>query len=295
MKNFEFLHNVTIGQYLPTGSVIHRLHPAVKMLAAGLLVTATIIVTGVSSLFFALAATLAGMIIARIPFAYAVRGIRPALPILVFVAILQILFTGHGFGGLDGGVVFWKTRFITISSISFFAAGITALRLVVLILIISFFTLCTDVKELSHGTERLLKPFERIRIPAHELSMIITVTMRFLPILSDEAESLIKAQASRGADFGKGKMGLFKRVYRMLPLFVPLLINSLRRAENLVLAMESRCYTGGKGRTHLVRFKIRRADVLAILSVCVVAAIIIISNFGRVDTAVKEWIVSFIR
>ena len=279
MKNFEFLHNVTIGQYLPTGSAVHRAHPAVKMVGAGLLILAVIISSSLTSMFLALTATLAGMKYARIPFTYALRGIRPAAPIIVFVALLQVLFATQG----DGGKVLWESRIIAITSRDFLVASVTALRLVVLILIISFFTLCTDVKELTHGTEGLLKPLERIGFPVHEFSMIITVTLRFLPILSEEAENLIKAQASRGADFGKGKMGFFKRVYRMLPLFVPLLIVSLRRAENLGLAMEARCYTGGKGRTQLVRFYVKRSDIAGLIATCAAAAAILAVHFSRLD------------
>ena len=284
MKNFEFLHNVTIGQYLPTCSVIHRSHPAVKMLSACLLGTAVIISGSLSALCFSLVAVIIGMKTAKIPFRYALRGIRPAIPIIIFVALLQVLFATQG----DGGTVYWESRVIAITSRDFLVAGVTALRLVVLILIISFFTLCTDVKELTHGTERLLKPLERVRFPVHELSMIITVTLRFLPILSDEAENLIKAQASRGADFGKGKMGVFKRVYRMLPLIVPLLIVSLRRAENLALAMEARCYTGGKGRTQLVRFHVRRSDIAGLIVVGIVAAAIFVIHFSRFDQMIWE-------
>lgn len=284
MKNFEFLHNITIGQYLPTGSAIHRSHPAAKMFSAGLLVMAVIISGSVSSLLFAFGLIITGMKIAKIPFKYALRGIRPALPIIILVVLLQVLFASQG----DGGTVYWESRIIAITSRDFLVAGVTALRLVVLILTISFFTLCTDIKELTHGTERLLKPLERFRFPVHELSMIITVTLRFLPILSDEAESLIKAQASRGADFGKGRMGFFKRVYRMLPLFVPLLITSLHRAENLAMAMEARCYTGGKGRTQLVRFYIRRTDIAGVITVCIAAAVIVVFHFSRLDFIIWE-------
>jgi energy-coupling factor transport system permease protein len=256
------------------------------MLGAGMLVMAVIISASLSSLSFALIVTLIGMKLARIPFIYALRGIRPAIPIIVFVALLQVLFASQG----DAGTVYWESRLISITTGDFLVAGVTALRLVVLILIISFFTLCTDVKELTHGTERLLKPLERIRFPVHEFSMIITVTLRFLPILSDEAENLIKAQASRGADFGKGRMGFFKRVYRMLPLFVPLLIASLHRAENLALAMEARCYTGGEGRTQLVRFHIRRFDIAGLITTCVISAAVLAIHFSRLDATIWAWL-----
>ena len=283
MKNFEFLHNITIGQYLPTGSAIHRIHPAVKMAAAGLLVTVSVIAASLSSLSFALIIALAAMWLARIPFRYALRGIRPAVPVIVLIALLQILFVSRG----DPGAVVWEWRFMVITTGNFLFAAVTVLRLIVLILILSLFTFCTDIKELTHGTERLLAPLARIGFPAHELSMIITIALRFLPILSVEAENLIKAQVSRGADFGKGRMGFFKRVYRMLPLFVPLLILSLRRAESLALAMEARCYTGGKGRTRLVRFHIRGADIAALITSCVAAAAVLAIHYSRLDAVIE--------
>lgn len=286
MKNFEFLHNVTIGQYLPTGSVIHSTHPSVKMLAAGLLVGTAVVTTDLIPLGVFFLAIIAAFKIARIPIRYALRGVRPAIPIIIFIAILQVLFSSQG----DTGRVFWESRLIAITTGDFLIAAITALRLVALILVISLFTLCTDIKELTHGTEQLLLPFTKLRFPAHEFSMIITVTLRFLPLLSEEAENLIKAQSSRGADFGKGRMGFFKRLYRMLPLFVPLLVSSLRRAENLALAMEARCYTGGAGRTRLVRFSIRKTDIVGLITACLFTAAILSINFARLDDRIWAWL-----
>lgn len=283
MKGFEFLHNITIGQYLPTGSVIHRLHPATKMLAATLLVTALIISGTASGLVFMLLMTGAGLAVARIPLRYAARGLRPAVPIIVLVALLQVLFVSQS----DAGPVLWEWWIIAITPASFLLAGITVLRLAALVLVISFFTLCTGSRELTHGTERLLRPLGRIGFPAHEFAMVVTVALRFLPILSLEAEHLVKAQASRGADFGRGRMGLFKRLYRMMPLLVPLFIGSLRRGERLVLAMEARCYTGGEGRTQLIRFRAGRADAVAIVVVSAVAALLLVMHFGRLDGVIR--------
>ena len=282
MKDFEFLHNITIGQYLPTGSVIHRLHPATKMLAAGLLVTALIISATVSGLLLVLVLTGVGLKIGRIPIGYAARGIRSAVPIIVLVAVLQILFAT----GNDSGRVLWEGWIIKLTTRDFLVAGTTALRLVVLVLIITFFTLCTASKELTHGSERLLRPLTRIGFPAHELAMVIAVALRFLPILSVQAEHLVKAQASRGADFGKGRMGLFKRLYRMMPLLVPLFIASLRRGETLVLAMEARCYNGGKDRTQLMRFQAGRADVIAICATSLVVGLLLTMHYSRLDEVI---------
>lgn len=279
MKDFEFLHNITIGQYLPTGSFVHRLHPTSKMIMAGLCVGAAIVSGSVSGFTLVFVLLLAAVRIARIPVLYVLRGLRPAVPIIVFVAVLQILFAS----GSDGGAEIWSGWIIRITTRDFLVAGITAFRLVIIILLISLFTFCTSSKELTHGTEGLLRPLARIGFPAHELALVLTIALRFLPLLAVEAEHLVKAQVSRGADFGRGRMGLFKRVYRMLPLFVPLFLASLRRGENLALAMEARCYTGGGGRTQLVRFRFHPSDGLAIAAVIAVNAAELAMHFCRLD------------
>lgn len=282
MKGFEFLHNITVGQYLPRDSVVHRLHPATKMLSAALLVTALIISASLTGLVVTLFALLAGFAVAQISVAYAIRGLKPAIPILVLIAVLQILFVSGG----ESEHVIWQAWIIRITPRSFLIAGLTALRLVVLILVITLFTLCTSSRELTHGTERLLRPLSRIGFPAHELSMVVTIALRFLPILAEEAEHLVKAQVSRGADFGRGRSGLFKRLFRMMPLLVPLFIASLRRGEVLAQAMAARCYSGSAGRSQLVRFERGRADLFAYGGTAVLCAAILVSHFARLDMRV---------
>jgi len=280
LRNTEFLRNVTIGQYLPTDSPVHRLHPTTKMLMGGFCVVAAIISGSLGGFVIMVLAVTAALRLARIPLLYAYRGLRPAVPIIVLVAALQILFASQS----DGGAVLWSGWIITITAGDFLVAATMAVRLVVLILIISFFTFCTSAKELTHGTEQLLRPLGRIGFPAHELALVLTIALRFLPLLAMEAERLVKAQVSRGADFGKRRMGLFKRVYRMFPLLVPLFLASLRRGEHLVLAMEARCYTGGKGRTRLVRFRFGPADGAAITAVVLLVAAVLAAHFLRLDS-----------
>lgn len=282
MRGFEFLHNITIGEYLPTGSALHRLHPATKMLIAGVAIVGAIVCGSISGLLFALLSVMCSLRIARIPLAYAFRGVKTAVPIIILVAVLQIIFGTPR----DGGTLVWHGWVISVTTGDFLAAAVMALRLVVLILIVTLFTLSTGAKELTHGSESLLKPLARLGFPAHEFAMVITVALRFLPILAEEAEHLVKAQASRGADFGRGRMGLFKRVFRMMPLFLPLFLVSLRRGERLALAMEARCYTGGKGRTQLIRFHYRKGDLVAAITAAAAVAAMLALNFARVDAVV---------
>jgi len=280
MKDFDFLRNVTIGQYLPTNSVLHRLHPGTKMMIVAVMMIALIISSSLSGLAFSLVLLAIGFAVAKIPVGFALSGLKPAIPILVLVAVLQILFVSPR----DDQAI-WQWWIIRITPGSFLVALITALRLVVLILIVSLFTMCTAARELTHGTERIVRPLARLGFPAHDFSMVVTITLRFLPILSVEAENLVKAQMSRGADFGSGRRaGVFKRLFRMMPLFIPLFISSLRRGENMVLAMEARGYSGSADRTRMIRYRSGRADVIVFLVVCLAAAIILVLHFARADT-----------
>jgi energy-coupling factor transport system permease protein len=178
--------------------------------------------------------------------------------------------------------VLWQWRWIAITSMDMSAAAVSLVRFVALILGLSLFSFSTSTTELAHGTERLLRPLQRLGLPAHECSLMLVIALRFVPLLALEAERIAKAQASRGADGGRGRSGRgkmnpqavnpFKRARRMLPLLVPLFVIALRRAETLALAMEARCYTGGKGRTHLIRLEARWSDGLAILLVAILVA-----------------------
>jgi energy-coupling factor transport system permease protein len=201
------------------------------------------------------------------------------------LALLQILASSQN----DVGEVIWQGWKIILTKKDFLMAAVMVLRLVVLILVINLFSLSTSSKELTHGTEKLFKPLQRIGFPAHEIALILAIALRFIPLLAIEAERLVKAQASRGADFGKGRMGLFKRVYRMLPLFIPLFITALRRSETLILAMETRCYTGGKGRTQLIKFDYHASDAIAAGVVVIFASLVVISHFLKMDRQVWSW------
>jgi energy-coupling factor transport system permease protein len=247
---------------------------------------AVVIAGSVISLIAALAAVLAGISCARIPWRYALRGLRPAVPIFILLGLLQILFATRS----DVGVVLWRIGFVAITVQDFILAAKMIGRLIVLILTISLFSFATSSKELTHGTEKFFSPLRIIGFPAHELALVLTIALRFLPLLALEAERLIKAQVSRGADFGKGRMGLFKRIYRMLPLFAPLFLAALRRAEHLILAMEARCYTGGKGRTQLLHFRLRPADGLAAVVCSAAACLILAVHFMRIDAKLWPWL-----
>jgi energy-coupling factor transport system permease protein len=147
---------------------------------------------------------------------------------------------------------------------------------------------------LSHGTERLLRPLQRVGVPAHELALVLTLTLRFLPLLAQEMERIIKAQTSRGADFGGSRWNFVQRARRMFPLLIPLFVTSLRRAEDLIQAMEARCYLGGKGRTNLIRLQAKPIDLVALTLVATFAAIMFLADFATLERALLEWAVQFL-
>lgn len=292
MAEYEFLANVTIGQHLPTGSVLHRLDPRAKLLAFMLLV-GVVSFTPTFSGNVVLLVIIAGLFaVARISFLYALRGLRPLLPWIAAFAVFQLLFTtGGGFIGGGNCRTLYDWWFIGITTCSVKLVLVSTMRFFALYLLVSLLTFTTPTTELSHGTERLLSPFARFGVPAHELALVLTIALRFVPTLAQEAERLVKAQVSRGADFGGASRWHFvRRTRQMLPLLVPLFLSSLRRAEVLTLAMEARCYSGGKGRTHLIELKSSLRDYLALATSAVLAVFMMTYNFASLDTVLGRLI-----
>jgi energy-coupling factor transport system permease protein len=286
VSDFEFLRHVTIGQYLPTDSVIHRLDPRAKLWMVMLLVVGTVASTSLLGLVYALLSVLGALLIARVPLRFALKGLRPALPFLAIIALIQIFVVPPA---APGQVLFHWWR-LTVTTASIGAAFVTLIRFGVLILAISLFSLSTRTTELTHGIEHLLRPLQKIRLPAHEFALTVVIALRFVPLLALEAERIVKAQASRGADFGHGRMGVLKRARRMLPLLVPLFVTALRRAETLALAMEARSYMGGRGRTNLIQLRARPNDGLAVACALLVAAAPVIATRMNVDQLCWTWL-----
>jgi energy-coupling factor transport system permease protein len=184
------------------------------------------------------------------------------------------------------GRVLWEWWRITVTLTDLHVAAILVVRFLVLILGISLLSMVTTTAELTHGIEHLLRPLQRFGFPAHELALVVIIALRFVPLLALEAERLAKAQASRGADFGRGGGNVFKRARRMLPLMV----TALRRAETLILAMEARCYTGGEGRTHLIHLEARRRDTVAVLLTLLLTVGLVMAARFQLDAQLWNWI-----
>ena len=264
----DLLRSFSFGQYVPVDSVIHRLDPRTKILATLVLGVLVFLTRGPAGLA-AFAALLAVIVLAsRISPGYVLRSLRPVFWLVAFTLVLQILF------GPEGGHAVFRRWGVTITrenlSLGFFYGA----RLVLLIVATSLMTFTTSPVELTDGLERLLRPFRRIGVPAHELALMMTIAIRFIPTLLEETDKIMKAQMARGAEFNQGN--LFRRARALIPLLVPLFVGAFRRAEALALAMEARCYRGGDQRTRMTQLVLRPRDyaafvVLAFMTAAVVA------------------------
>jgi energy-coupling factor transport system permease protein len=277
---------------MPGSSILHRLDPRSKLLMGLILITAAIMAGGMISLLLLFLTVLAGLILSRVQLRLAFIPIRRVFPFLIVLAAIQ-MFAVPQFR--ENAVVLWNWKFLLLTDRSLMSGLLLIGRFIVIVNGLSLFSFTTSTTEFIHGVEHVLRPFQRIRFPAHEAALVVNISIRFIPILTEEAERLMKAQASRGADFGTGRRGFLKRFRKMLPLFVPMFILSLRHAQNLGEAMESRCYMGGEGRTHLIQLHAEIRDYVAVTTgLCVFAAAIVLSRL-RVDARVLQGLIAIMR
>ena len=250
------LKNITLGQYFPGDTIVHRLDPRIKILVALLFLVAVFVVRTMWG-FLALAALFILIIaLAKIGPVTILRSIRPLLFIIIFTFVLNILF-------YSGQTIYWQWGFLTISKEGIEKAVFIAIRLVLLIVATSLLTLTTSPMQLTDGMESLLKPLKKIKFPVHEMAMMMSIAMRFIPTLVEETDRIMKAQTARGAEFDSGN--LLKKAKNMIPLLVPLFVGAFKRADELALAMESRCYHGDEGKTRMKVLHLKRADVWALV------------------------------
>lgn len=265
------LRDITLGQYYQSDSVIHRLDPRVKLLGTVAFVVSLFLSDYflgylVAILFLAICVELS-----TVPFKFIVKGMKTIVFLLIITVVCNLLFTAG-----TTVVSFCKVT-ITVEGIRM--ALMMALRLSLLILGSSIMTLTTTPNNLTDGMESVMSPLKKIKVPVHEISMMMSIALRFIPILLEETDKIMKAQIARGADFESG--GLIKRAKAMVPLLVPLFISAFRRANDLALAMEARCYRGGEHRTKMKPLKYRKRDGIAYgILVVYIAAVIIVGKFG---------------
>jgi energy-coupling factor transport system permease protein len=293
MTDYSAFRHLTIGQYLPYGSMVHHLDPRAKIVMFSLLVAAVTFADSYTASVILLVVLLGVVRISRTPLRFALQGLRPALPWIAVFALLQLLFYRNPYGPKVCSTI-WNWGFIDITTCSIRQIGLMILRLLEFMILISLLTLTTRTTELTHGLERLLSPLKRLKFPAHELALVFAIALRFAPTLAGELERIMKAQASRGADFGEGgRLGFIQRTRNLLPLLVPLFVSALRRAEDLTLAMEARGYTGGRGRTSYLQLRALPRDYLALALIGLFCAAILFSTLdvldGLIFSAISAW------
>jgi energy-coupling factor transport system permease protein len=260
------IKDITIGQYIPGESFVHKMDPRVKILLSFAYIIGLFLVTNFTGYIFIVAFIAIVIFSAKLPFRYIYKGLKPILILILITAILNIFM-------LDGKTKIFAWKFITIYKEGLITAALMVLRLIFLIVGTSIITLTTSPIELTDGIEKLLNPFRRFGMPAHELAMMMTIALRFIPTLIDETDKIMKAQKARGADFESGN--IVKKAKSLIPLLVPLFISSFRRADELAMAMEARCYRGGEGRTRMKVLKLTYRDsigtvaTLIFISICV--------------------------
>lgn len=242
--------NITLGQYIPGESLLHRADPRIKIVLIFILMMVLFFIESIAGYLAFIMFTITMLVNTRVSMRYILKSVKPVLIILILTALLNI-FT------IPGEVIF-QYKFISISQEGIIVAIKMAVRLVMLILIASVLTLTTTPMDLTDGLERLMKPLNRLKVPVHEIAMMMSIALRFIPTLMEETEKIMKAQASRGADFDTGN--IFERVKSFIPILVPLFVSSFKRADDLAMAMESRCYKGSHGRTRMKQMKLKSID-----------------------------------
>lgn len=268
--------NITLGQYYPVDSFVHRLDPRTKILLTILMIIAVFMVHSLLGYALVLGFVYLSARVANVPFKMLMRGIKPLRIILILTFLLNLFFSNGTTPLVD-----WWIFHISREGLS--QAVHYSLRLIFLVLGTSLMTLTTSPIALSDGIELLLSPLKKLHFPAHELAMMMSIALRFIPTLMEEADKIMKAQMARGADFESGN--LITRAKAMIPLLVPLFVSAFRRAGDLAMAMEARCYHGGENRTRLRKLEITRNDYLAAavmagLLVLIVLEGILVSSLG---------------
>jgi len=263
------LKDITIGQYYPTDSYVHKLDPRTKILITFALIVGLFIINSFVSYAYIVAFIFAAVYISKIPFKYILKGLKPLRIIIMITFIINIFMTQ--------GQVIASIGPLNVTSEGIYQAFFMAIRLMLLVMGTSLLTLTTSPISLTDGIENLLNPFKRIGVPAHELAMMMTIALRFIPTLLEETDKIMKAQMARGADFESGN--ILSRAKSLVPLLVPLFISAFRRADELAMAMEARCYRGGENRTRMKELKRTGRDTIALVVTALLLVILIFHRF----------------
>ena len=266
------LRDVTLGQYFPGDSLIHRFDPRAKLIFTLFYLATIFLAKHILSYGIMLAILITGIALSRIRFSVFRRGLKPIMLLVLFTVILNLFFT-------TGGETIFAWKALVITTGGAWHAFFMLLRITMLLLSTLLLTYTTSPLMLTDGLDRLMQPLKVLRVPVHDFTMIMSIALRFIPTLIAETDKIISAQKARGADFDSGN--LIRRAKALIPILVPLFISAFRRAEELSIAMDSRCYRGGEGKTRLKQLKFRGKDFcLLLFSVLLFAGMLVLRHFG---------------
>lgn len=260
------IRDITIGQYYPADSPIHKLDPRVKLFSTLIYIITLFTFQGIIGLALITVFLLSVIKLSKVPFSYMVKGLKAIMVLLCITALFNLLLT-------PGEHTLWHYGVFQISDTGIKNAVIMAIRLTYLILGTSLMTLTTTPNQLTDGLEKSLMPLSKLHVPVHAIAMMMSIALRFIPILIEETDKIMKAQMARGADFEKGN--LIQKAKNMVPILVPLFVSAFRRADDLAMAMEARCYNGGEGRTKMKPLKYQKQDGIAYVIVLVFLVLVI--------------------
>ena len=250
------IRDITIGQYYPADSPLHKLDPRVKLFATVIYIIALFSFKGIVGLALITAFLYAVIKLSKVPFKFMTKGLKAIVVLVIITSVFNLFAT-------PGDIVFWKWKSLQVTDAGIIQAVLMTIRLVYLILGTSLMTLTTTPNQLTNGLETALAPLNKINVPVHSIAMMMSIALRFIPILIEETDKIMKAQMARGADFESGN--IFTKAKNLVPLLVPLFVSAWRRATELAMAMEARCYNGGAGRTKMKPLVYAKRDFFAYL------------------------------
>lgn len=262
------IRDITIGQYYPANSKLHRLDPRVKIMCTLFFLISLFCFQNIWGYVVATIFLVAVIRISKVPFKFIVKGLRPVIMLLMITVLFNLFLT-------KTGTVIFEMWILKITDEGLRTAGFMTVRLIYLILGSSLMTFTTTPNALTDGIERLLWPLRKIKVPVHEIAMMMSIALRFIPILLEETDKIMKAQIARGADLESGN--IIQKAKAMLPILIPLFVSAFRRATDLAMAMEARCYRGGEGRTKMKPLVYKKKDYIAyaVTIIYVVVAVVV--------------------
>ncbi len=265
------LSNITIGQYYPAKSLLHRMDPRMKVILTAVFIVLIFLANNFASMALVLAFLGITVALSRVPLKMILRGLKAIVIIVVFTSVLNLFY-------VQGGKILVDFWIVHITTKGVYTALFMAIRIMALIISSSLLTYTTTPTNLTDGLERLLSPLRYLRVPVHDIAMMMTIALRFIPTLIDEVGRIMNAQKARGADLETGN--LFQRAKALVPIFIPLFISAFRRAYDLAFAMDCRCYRGGEGRTRMKRMQLALRDFGSLFAMAaVLAGVIVINHF----------------